>query len=218
MANEQHTLPKTLTEAFQARVAELPDAIALRTTGEEMPLTWSEYGRRVQSIAAGLADLGVRTGDRVAIMLADRPEFDLFDNALLHLGAAPVSVSTTFSQEQIRHLLADSAATVVVTEGQFVQRLREAGLESVNYVVTIEGSADAADPEDRVFLSLEELEANPAPDFDFDAAWRAVTPENVATVIYAADDTGILEAVEVTHASALATRSSTSPLVGADLD
>lgn len=216
MANEQRTIPETLTAAFQAKVAELPDAIAHRTTGEEMSLTWSEYGRRVQSIAAGLADLGVRAGERVAIMLADRPEFDLFDNALLHLGATPFAVRNTFAQEQIRHLLADSAATVVVTEEQFVQRLREAGLESLNYVVTIEGSADAADPEDRVFVSLEELEANPAPDFDFDAAWQAVTPENVATVIYTADDTGILEGVEVTHASALATRSSTGTLVTAD--
>lgn len=148
MTNTQRTFPETLTEA--------------------LPLTQAEHGSRVRSIAAGLADLGVGAGDRVAIMLVNRPESNLFDTALLHLGATPISVPDNFAPQQIAHLLNDSGAAVVATESQFVPRLREAGLDAVKFVITLEGSAEDADPDDRVFLSLEELESNPAPDFDFD--------------------------------------------------
>ena len=85
----------TLCEAFQTTAAERPDAVALRTPGDGMAVTWAEYAQRVPRIAAGLASLGVERGDTVALMLTNRPEFNLADTGALHLGATAFSAPPT---------------------------------------------------------------------------------------------------------------------------
>ncbi len=54
--------PTTCARRFQRTVARDPDAVALRTPGDAVSLTWREYGERVRRIAAGLHALGVRRG------------------------------------------------------------------------------------------------------------------------------------------------------------
>ena len=82
----------TLCQAFQVTAAERPDQIALRTPGDGIAITYREYSERVRRIAGGLASIGVRRGDAVALMLINRPEFNLVDTAALHLGAVPFSI------------------------------------------------------------------------------------------------------------------------------
>jgi len=89
---------ETLCEAFQRTAAHFADAVALRTPGDVISITWAEYADRVERIAAGFAALGVGRGDTVGIMLVNRPEFHLVDTAALHLGATPFSVYTTPGQ------------------------------------------------------------------------------------------------------------------------
>src|SRR5918996_5381807 len=106
---EVHELPHRLVahqainmcEAFQVTAAADPDAIALRTLGGQVEISWVEYARRVERIAAGLAALGVARGDAVALMMVNRPEFNLIDMAALHLGAIPFSVYNSSSPDQI---------------------------------------------------------------------------------------------------------------------
>ena len=196
--------PQTLTEAFQANVAARPAAVAVRTPGDTISITWSEYDRRVRAIAAGLAKLGVGRGDKVAIMLVNRPEFHLVDTAALHLGATPFSIYNTFATEQVKHLLDDSGAKLVITEAQFVERLKAAGAQRLILVDAAEAAGH---------LTLAELEADPAEGFDFEASWRAVAPDDVATLIYTSGTTGQPKGVEVTHRSELAMCKSTGELL-----
>src|SRR5207249_11309684 len=104
----------SLCEAFQARVAEFADTVALRTPGDAVSITWREYGERVRRIAAGLAALGVRRGDTVGLMLTNRPEFHLCDTAALHLGATPFSIYNTSAPEQIAYLFGNAGNKVVL--------------------------------------------------------------------------------------------------------
>jgi long-chain acyl-CoA synthetase len=67
--------PTTLCEAFQRTAAIDPDAVALRTPGDTQTLTWREYAAGVRRVAAGLAGLGIRRGDTVSLMMANRIEF-----------------------------------------------------------------------------------------------------------------------------------------------
>jgi AMP-binding enzyme len=80
----------TLCRAFQLTPAERADQVALRTPGDAVAITYREYAERVRRIAGGLAGLGVGRGDTVALMLVNRPEFNLVDTAALHLGCGPV--------------------------------------------------------------------------------------------------------------------------------
>ena len=77
----------------------------------------------MRRIAAGLHALGLRRGDRLALMLANRPEFHLVDAAAMHLGALPFSMYNTSSPEQVEFLLRDSSAKLAVVESQFRDRV-----------------------------------------------------------------------------------------------
>ncbi len=94
-----------LVQAFQANVARCGEAAALRTPGDEVTISWREYGERVRALAAGLAAHGIGPGDTVAMMLANRPETHLVDVAALHLRATPFSVYNTSSPEQIEYVV-----------------------------------------------------------------------------------------------------------------
>lgn len=75
--------PSTMCAAFQATATAHADHVALRTPGDQVRLTWEQYAERVRRIAAGLAALGVRPGDTIALMMTNRLEFHLVDIAEL---------------------------------------------------------------------------------------------------------------------------------------
>jgi long-subunit acyl-CoA synthetase (AMP-forming) len=188
-----------MAEAFQVTAAEHAGRTALRTKDDEFSATWAEYGERVRAVAAGLAALGVERGQTVGIMLTNRPEFHFVDTAAMHLGATPFSVYNTSTPEQIEYLVADAANSVLVTEQAFldtVLAVRES-VDALEHVVVVDG-----DPRDGA-ITLAELEARGDPGFDFEATWRAVQPEDLATVIYTSGTTGPPKGVQLSHANIL---------------
>ncbi len=190
--------PQTMCEAFQATSAVQPDAVALRTPDGAVSITWREYADRVRRIAAGLAGLGVKRGDTVGIMLTNRPEFHLVDTGALHAGAIPFSIYNSNPPEAIHYLFSNAENRVVVTEQQFVERLRQAQTDSqVRHVICVDGDVPGT-------MSLDELEAAGDPEFDFEASWRAVRPDDVLTIIYTSGTTGPPKGVELTHSNLLA--------------
>jgi len=183
----------TVCGAFQATLAAAGDAVALRTKGDGVRITWRDLGDRVRRHATGFAALGVTPGDTVALLLTNRPEFNVLDTAALHAGAVPFSIYVTSTVEQIRYFLDDSGAKIAITERAFAAKLREAAAGSqVEHVIVVD------EP-----VSLAELE-RPAPGFDFDATWRAVRPEALLTIIYTSGTTGMPKGVELTHANIVA--------------
>ena len=209
-AHESGVEVATLPEAFQQSIAIRPDAVALRTVGGITEITWADYGRRVRSIAAGLAALGIGRGDAVGIMLTNRPEFHLVDTAALHLGAVPFSVYNTSSPEQIEYLFANAGNAVVVTEQVFLPVIR-AAQTAVRTTVVVDGPAGGA-------ITLADVEAAPATDFDFEAAWRAVTPADLATLIYTSGTTGPPKGVEITHRNIIAELTALADVVRVGFD
>jgi long-subunit acyl-CoA synthetase (AMP-forming) len=188
---------RTACEAFQATAAAHPDRTAIRTRHDEFSCTWGEYAERVSDLAAGLASMGVSRGDTVALMLTNRPEFHLADAAVMHLGGAPFSIYNTYTKEQIEHLLSDAGSRVVITEQGHLETIRAVAeaLDSVEHVVVVDSEArgDA--------ISLDDLAARGDPEFDFEAAWRAVEPDDVLTLIYTSGTTGPPKGVQITHAN-----------------
>lgn len=185
--------PSTLCEAFQMTALVKPDAIAVRTVGGVETLRWREYGAQVRSAAASLAALGIRRGDSVALLMANRIEFYPIDVGAQHLGATPFSLYNTLSVEQLAFQLDNAGAQVLFCERQYLDRVRSTGIE-LKQLICIDGVADGA-------ITLEEFYQGASNDFDFETSWQAVQPDDVATLIYTSGTTGNPKGVEVTHAN-----------------
>ncbi len=188
---------ETMCEVFQATVAEHPDVVALRTPGGETEVSYREYGERVRSIAAGLAELGVKRGDTVGVMMLNRPEFNLVDAAAMHLGAIPFSIYNTSSPEQVAYLFGNAGNRVVIAERQFLETIEASGVEGIEHTVCIDGGAEDT-------ITLDELESGGDPGFDFESAWRAVEPGDLITLCYTSGTTGPPKGVQLTHANLVA--------------
>jgi long-subunit acyl-CoA synthetase (AMP-forming) len=131
-------------------------------------------------------------------MLLNRPEFNLCDTAAMHLGATPFSIYNTSSPEQIAYLFGNAENRVVISESQFLESIRAAGVDAIEQIVCVDGTPEGTIP-------LEELEAGDgADDFDFDAAWRAVEPDDLITLCYTSGTTGPPKGVQLSHANMLA--------------
>src|SRR3982751_3902356 len=125
----------TIAEAFRLTAEDFGDRVAVRTKDDEVSLTWGELRERVDALAGGLAGLGGRRGDPVALMLSNRPEFHLADLAVMSLGAVPFSIYLTSAPEQIAYVIEDAGAKVALVEAQFVDRLPR-----MEHVVVLEGA------------------------------------------------------------------------------
>ena len=186
-----------MCEAFQITAAEHSEVVALRTPGGATEITFGEYAERVRSIAGGLAELGVKRGDTVGIMLINRPEFALVDAAAMHLGATPFSIYNTSSPEQIAYLFGNAGNRVVITEPQFLAPIGAAAVEGIEHTICLDDAPEGT-------ITLAELEAGGSSDFDFEAAWRAVEPDDLVTLCYTSGTTGPPKGVQLTHANLLA--------------
>jgi long-chain acyl-CoA synthetase len=190
-------LVSTLPQAFQETAALEPDAVAIRTVGGKEAITWRQYADRVRKIATGLSALGVEPSHTVGLMLRNRPEFHLADTAILHLGAIPFSIYNTSAPDQIRYLFSNAENNIVITEKDFLPAI-EAARKDLARVIVVDAEVDGC-------MTLEQLESLVSEtDFDFDSAWRAVRPDDVATLIYTSGTTGPPKGVELTHANLIA--------------
>lgn len=198
-AFERALRAQTVCEAFQITAAARTEQIALRTSDGRVTLTYGALAERVRRVAAGLAALGVKRGDPVGIMLTNRPEFHVVDLAVMHLGAMAFSVYNTSAQGQIEYVFADAGNKIVITERDFVERLtavRDGGTP-IDHIVVVDGEPGGT-------LSLEQVEKLGDPQFDFEATWSAVSPDDILTLIYTSGTTGPPKGVQLSHGNMMA--------------
>jgi long-subunit acyl-CoA synthetase (AMP-forming) len=190
----------TIAEAFRITAAEREGEVAIRTKQDAFSITWGELRERVDALAGGLAKLGVKRGDSVALLMTNRPEFHLCDLAAMMLGATPFSIYNTYTAEQIRYVVADADAKVLICEQQYLRQVRDARkqLPNLEYVIVVDGEAPLGT------LALSEVEGSD-PDFDVDAAVAQVKSTDVLTLIYTSGTTGPPKGVQLVHRNLLAT-------------
>jgi long-chain acyl-CoA synthetase len=189
----------TIAEAFRITAAERADDVAIRTRGDAFTITWGELRERVDALAGGLAELGLRRGETLALMLSNRPEFHLCDLAGMMLGATPFSIYNTYTPEQIEYLVRDADAHILICEQQYLPQVLEARAElpQLAHVILVDGEA----PEGT--LALADVEAM-NPGFDVEASVAQIEPTDVLTLIYTSGTTGPPKGVQLIHRNLLA--------------
>jgi long-chain acyl-CoA synthetase len=179
------------------------DALNYRADGKWFNLPAETFVERVKNCALGLASLGIRPGDRIALLSENRPEWSIVDMAILSLGAINVPIYTTQAIEQIDYILSDSGAKAIFISNRRLHKHARPALDKRAMEHLIFFEPEVADLVERG-ISLAEMErrgrehAEQRPDA-YDAYLRSVRPEDLATIIYTSGTTGEPKGVMLTH-------------------
>jgi long-chain acyl-CoA synthetase len=180
-----------------------PDALNHRVDGKWLNISSESFVERVKNVALGLAALGIRPGDRIALLSENRPEWSIVDLAILSLGAINVPIYTTQAVDQIEYILADSGARAIFISNRRLFKHARPVLANrmIEHLIFFE--SEVAELVEKG-ISLEQLElsgqehAKERPDA-FNAYMQAVRPEDLATIIYTSGTTGEPKGVMLTH-------------------
>jgi long-subunit acyl-CoA synthetase (AMP-forming) len=197
---------QTLADTFLSTVQERGDGPALLHPDLSVALSWREYGEQARRAAGGLAELGLRRGDTLGLLLTNRPEFHIADVAALLLGATPFSMYNTSAPGQLAHLLVDAGCRIVVTEPELLPGLlaaRELAPGRLEQIVVVDGGGDGHVPWSDL-LAAEEVQP------------EAPEREDLATIIYTSGTTGPPKGVQLTHGNLLTVAGDVRGLLGVE--
>jgi long-chain acyl-CoA synthetase len=154
--------------------------------------TGDQTAERIRRVSGGLRKAGLRGGERVVICMANCPEVTITYNAIWRAGAVATPVLFLLSEDELRHVLADSAAALVVTTPEFLPKVTAAaaGLDGIRAIVIVGGLPDGGGG---ALLPFAELEAAP------DGALAEAEPSSLAALLYTGGTTGRSKGVMISH-------------------
>ena len=198
------TGPRTLNAIFFAaidRFRQRPAALRYKKSGHWVPISTNELHDRVRAASAGFRELGIRPGDRIALLSENRPEWAITDYACLTSRCAGVAVYPTLPPKQIEYILRDSGAVAVcLSTAAQLTKVREIrnSLPGLKHVIAFDSGMGATD-----VIEFEALLAKGRDSQDRYPAWREdalkATADELATLIYTSGTTGDPKGVMLTH-------------------
>jgi long-chain acyl-CoA synthetase len=198
-------MAETLSQLFLNTIKSFPkdDLMLYKKEGDYTPISTDEVGKRVKYLALGLRDLGQGAGDKLIIFSENRPEWVMTDLANLCLGGVTVPIYTSLVPEQIKYIIDNSDAKVVVFSGEEMwEKIKaiQSELVKVEHFITYqaegaEGTLTFADVQKRGERLDEEQ-----PDL-FEELALKVKPDDVASIIYTSGTTGVPKGVMLMHSN-----------------
>src|SRR5262249_34279831 len=162
-----------------------PDAPAIIVEGRT--ITHREFAARAFRLANALARIGVRRGDRVAVLAQNCPEYmESFAAGELG-GLITVTINYRLAAPEVGYILADSRPKVLIAEAPLIERVSAEARSRLDHIITFAGAGPDLDFE--TILSAEEA-TPPAAE---------VRPEDIAYLIYTSGTTGRPKGVMLTH-------------------
>ncbi len=123
----------TLPGALERTAKRFPDTVALIMMGGK--ITYRELDELVNRFAGALADLGIRKGDKVSLLLPNMPQVVIASYAVFRLGAVVVMNNPLYTESELEHQLNDSDSKMAISLDLLVPRIlklkKKTGLETV---------------------------------------------------------------------------------------
>jgi long-chain acyl-CoA synthetase len=200
----RNSTPGTLNRLFFDAVEKYhkPDALQVKRGGRYEPISHETLVDRIRRASLGLEEIGIRRGDRVAILSENRPEWAVADYACLMLGATDVPLYPNLPAEQIAYILRDSGSSAIfVADAAQAAKIGSIRAEcpALRTVISFDDGVSGAE------TTLSPLESRGAAVDDesrrraFRERAGAVRPDDVATIIYTSGTTGDPKGVMLTH-------------------
>lgn len=176
-----------------------PDLLSYHPPGSWTAISTEEFAEAVRSAAAGLLQLGVKTGENIGIISNSSPLWVMADFAIQLAGCITVPIFRRISPDNLEFEIKDSGLrTVFIGDPNEVEPVKRCGGRKIKTIVTMGFTVD-----DRSVVSFEDLKAGGA---SFLAAhpvgsWPGAraTGDDLATVIYTSGSTGVPKGVLLTH-------------------
>ncbi len=208
---------ETLAELFLNTVKSYPkpDLMLYKKEGQYQPISTEVFGETVKKLSLGLWELGLRPEDKLIILSENRPEWVMTDLATIGLGGVTVPIYTTLVADQIRYIIDDSDAKIVVFSNEEQGRKIEAiksQLTKVKHFITFQEQAPPGVlPLEEVLRRGENILKNQPGLFEERA--QKIRPDNLASIIYTSGTTGIPKGVMLMHSNFISNIKSCSSII-----
>ena len=195
---------RTLNELYFGaldRFGSRPVAARAKRNGQWSELSYRDLADRVEDLSLGLLELGIRRGDRVAILSENRPEWAIADYACLAARCTDVPIYPTLPAKQIEYCLCDSGAVAVfVSTRHQLEKLTSIRprVPALRHVIALE--EDALSPDVKTLaqvMALGRAARSRHPRWKAEAL--AAEPNDLATLIYTSGTTGEMKGVMLTQ-------------------
>ncbi|MDY2941959.1 MAG: AMP-dependent synthetase/ligase [Varibaculum sp.] len=181
---------------FRRRLETDPNQVAIERKTQMgntwRPVTAQEFSEEMDSVARGFIGLGLKPGDRIAILGPTSYEWTLLDMAALSIGLVVVPIYETDSAEQISWILGDSAPRLAVVFNQTAAQLLTTLIEKDNVDCRLFSLASSG------MVQIIRAGANVA-QAAVESYAEAVHLSNIATIVYTSGTTGKPKGVVITH-------------------
>jgi fatty-acyl-CoA synthase len=194
---------RTIPDLLDEMAERYPDREAI-VYGKER-LTYREVRVRARHLAKGLYGLGVRRGDKVALLMGNQTEWLLVDFAVTLLGATLVAINTWYKTHELKYVLGHSDATTLILAERYLRQdymgmlsaigLPGTALSQLQRIVCLSATRF---PGITPFDDLWELAARVS-DAEIDAVQRAVAKEDTAYILYTSGTTAMPKGVQLQH-------------------
>ncbi len=169
-------------------------------------LTYARFRTKARGLARGLHRLGVRHGDKVALLMNNRPEWLIIDFALSMLGATLVPISTWSKARELEYVLNHCDATTFITIDRFLGQdylamlagIGQPGGERLPTLRRVVALGGARETGLTAFDDLWDL-GGPVTDAELDACQRAVGPGDRPYILYTSGTTSTPKGVQIQH-------------------
>jgi len=172
------------------------DMVAGKQNGAWRRYSTNEFLELTDNLSRGLIALGIKKGDKVAIMSGNRPEWNISDFGIIQMGATQVPMYPTLGDGDVRYILEDAEVKIAfVSDQPLFEKLNKARLilDSDLKIYTFDQIAGAANWHELIQLGNDHKAIN------LDAYRNEVTPDDLLTLIYTSGTTGTPKGVMLTH-------------------
>lgn len=178
----------TFPSMFGKTVEKFGESNAFSFVGEK-PLSYREVQNRINSVTAYLESLGIKPGDKVAILSTNMPNWGIAYLAISFMGAVVVPMLPDFLPKELENILKHSGSKAVFVSGSLAQKLDDVNAGSLEYRIRIED-----------FTEINETPNSKKYDASASVAGKYDVKENdLAAIIYTSGTTGSSKGVMLTH-------------------